>query len=154
MSSLTSEGFIAAPGPSTEDNMEICETVDEDTLLCKSDDDLPPFQEPKYASKNQGKEPSKRPSIQKTTRDSRKRRHSQSAEEKISHSEQAIKSLKIHTEKRTCPETLQYRARARIRADNEFKTEIKRIRKNVEPEFVKSLTRFYYRETQHNSKQK
>ena len=40
MSSLTSEGFIAAPGISTEDKMEISENVDEDALLGKSDDDL------------------------------------------------------------------------------------------------------------------
>ena len=44
------------------------------------------------------------------------------------------------------PETLQYRARARIRADNDFKTDIKRIRKNAEQEVLKALTRFHYRE--------
>ena len=146
MSSLTSKGFIAAPGTSTEDKIEISENVDEGALLGKSDDDIPPFQEPKNACKNQGKEPSKRPSIQKTTRESGKRRHSQSADEKISHSEQAINSLKRHTEKGTCLETLQYRARGRIRADTKFKTDIKRIRKNAEQEYVKALTRFHYRE--------
>ena len=129
--------------------MEICENVVEDALLGKSDDDVPPFQEPKSACKNQRKEPSKRPSIQKTTRDSIKCRHSQSAEVKISHSEQALKSLKRHTEKGTCPETLQYRERARIRADTEFKTDIKRIRENAEQEYVKALTRFPYGEIDH-----
>ena len=45
------------------------------------------------------------------------------------------------------PETLQYRARARItcRADNDFKTDIKRIRMNAEQEVLKALTRFHYR---------
>ena len=49
-------------------------------------------------------------------------------------------------DKGTCPESLQYRARARIRADNDFKTDIKRIRENAEQEVVKALTRFHYRE--------
>ena len=52
MSSLTSEGFIAVPGTSTEDKMEIAENVDEDALLGKSHDDLPPSQEPKNTCKN------------------------------------------------------------------------------------------------------
>ena len=70
----------------------------------------------------------------------------QPAENKIFHAEAAIKSLKRHIDNGTCPESLQYRARARIRADNDFKTEIKRIRKNAEQEVVKALTRFHYRE--------
>ena len=44
--------------------------------------------------------------------ENRKRSHSISAEDKISQAEGAIKSLKRHTEKGTCPETLQHRARA------------------------------------------
>ena len=82
----------------------------------------------------------------------RKRRHSQPiqpekpAESKIFHAEAAIKSLKRHMDKGTCPESLQYRARARIRADSDFKTDIKRIRKNAEQEVVKALTRFHHRE--------
>ena len=79
----------------------------------------------------------------------RKRRHSQvnwSTEEKLFHAEQAIKKLKRHTEKGTCQEGLRYKARARIRADNELKTDISRIRKNAQQECVKALTRFHYRE--------
>ena len=78
----------------------------------------------------------------------RKRRHSQvnwSTGEKLFHAEQAIKKLKRHTEKGTCPEELSYKATARIRADNEFKNDISRIRKNAQQECVKALTRFYYR---------
>ena len=145
MTSLTSEGFIVAPGTSTENKMQTCKNVDEDTLLGKSDDQLPPFKEPKNTYKNQRKD-SKRPSFQNTNRDSRKGRHSQSAEEKISHSEQAIMSLERHTEKEMCPETLQHRARARISLDTDFKTDVKCIRKNVDQEYVKALTCFHYRE--------
>ena len=80
----------------------------------------------------------------------RKRHHSQPrqpekpAESKIFHAEAAIKSLKRHMDKGTCPESLQYRARARIRADNDFKTDIKRIRKNAEQKVIKALTSFHY----------
>ena len=56
------------------------------------------------------------------------------------------KKLKRHTEKGTCPANLRYKARARIRADNEFKNDISRIRKNAQQECVKALTRFHYRE--------
>ena len=62
------------------------------------------------------------------------------------HVEQAIKKFKRHTENGTCPEDLKYRARARITADNDFKTDVKRLRKNAEQEYVKALTRFHYRE--------
>ena len=36
--------------------------------------------------------------------------------------------------------------RARIRADVDFKTDIKHLRKNAEQEFVRALTRFHYHE--------
>ena len=48
-------------------------------------------------------------------------------------------------ERKTCPKSLQYRARARIRADTDFRKDIKRIRTKAEQEFVQSLIRFHYR---------
>jgi len=68
------------------------------------------------------------------------------AAERIDQAEQAIKAIKRHTEKETCPESLQYRARAKIRVDNNFKLHIKRIRKDAEQEVLKALTRFHQRE--------
>ena len=50
------------------------------------------------------------------------------------------------SKKGTCPESLQYRARAKIRADNDFKLDIKRICKDAEQEVVKAITRFHQRE--------
>ncbi|PFX25966.1 5'-methylthioadenosine/S-adenosylhomocysteine nucleosidase [Stylophora pistillata] len=47
---------------------------------------------------------------------------------------------------RTCPESLQYRARAKIRADEDFKNEIKQILNNAEQETVKAIMCFYERE--------
>ena len=66
--------------------------------------------------------------------------------DKISQAESAIKALKRHTDKGTCPETLQYRARAKITADEEFKREIKQIRKKAEQETLNAIIRFHQRE--------
>ena len=96
--------------------------------------------------KQQQQENKKEPKLEQQNR---KRRCSQtlSAEEKLNHAEKAIKALKRHSERGTCPESLKYTTRARIRADTEFKTDIKRIRKTAEQEFIKALNRFHYRET-------
>ena len=74
----------------------------------------------------------------------RKRHDSEtlSPEEKLANSEQAIKSLKLHSERGTCPQTLQYRARA----DDDFKSNVKRIRKNAERQFVQALLTFHHRQ--------
>lgn len=48
-------------------------------------------------------------------------------------------------DKGTCPESLQYRAKAQIRADNDFKTDIKRIRKNAEQEVVNNCINETYK---------
>ena len=78
--------------------------------------------------------------------ENRKRSHSLSAENKISQAEGAIKALKRHTDRGTSPETLQYRARAKITADEDFKREIKQIRKNAEQETLNAIIRFHQRE--------
>ncbi|CAH3185960.1 unnamed protein product [Porites lobata] len=78
--------------------------------------------------------------------ENRKRSRSLSAEDKITQAEGAIKALKRHTDKGTCPETLQYRARAKITADEDFKREIKQIRKNAEQETLNAIIRFHQRE--------
>ena len=138
------------------------ENVDEDALLrdLASDDEIPSYQQPKEEKKSKGKKPSEpknppkkptepRNSTNDNRTNSRKRSQDQSKpsiEDKISNCEQAIKSLKRHTEKGTCPESLQYRARARIRTDDAFKSDIKLLRKSAEQDFVRALTRFQYRE--------
>ena len=45
-----------------------------------------------------------------------------------------------------CPMSLKYKARANIKADKDFKTDVKRIRKYSESEYVKALIRFHYRD--------
>ena len=153
---LTSEGLIAAPSSSKaieEENMDTSSILEDDLLSQSGDHKLPSFQVPNgtspqkeiaHQSRRKNCEPKK---ATRMNEDPRKHSHSQppqSAENKMFLAESVIKSLKRHTDKGTCPESLQYWARARIRADNEFKTDIKRIRKNAEQEFVRALTRFHY----------
>ena len=80
----------------------------------------------------------------------RKRRLSEtlSPERLIKQSEEAIKALKRHSDKGSCPKSLQYKARARIRADNDFKSDIKRIRNQAEQGIVSALTSFHERQIQ------
>ena len=64
----------------------------------------------------------------------RKRRYSKalSAEKIIEQLEEALKALNRHSQRGTCPKTLQYKARA----DEAFKTDINKIRKTTEQEVV------------------
>ena len=80
----------------------------------------------------------------------RKRRLSEtlSPEKLIEQSEEAIKALKRHSDRGSCPKSLQYKARARIRADNDFKSGIKRIRNQAEQGIVRALTSFHERQIQ------
>ena len=53
----------------------------------------------------------------------------------------------FQNKKGTCPESLQYRTRAKIRADNDFKLDISR--KDAEQGVLQALTRFHQREIDH-----
>ena len=125
------------------------ECTNEDELLGQSDIDdyIPPSQQPQRNFASRGKRPYKNNASKPVIENRRKRRRIEpAAEERIDQAERAIKAIKRHTEKGTCPESLQYRARAKIRADNDFKLNIKRIRKDAEQEVLKALTRFHQRE--------
>ena len=167
---ITSDGLLNAPGTSNafenEDKMEVSYDIAiEDDLLGKSDDDqqIPPYQvprkskQPKLQHQSCDRHP-RRSTSKPRTEQYRKRRchspstenckrtHSLSAEDKISQAEGAIKALKRHTDRGTCPETLQYRARAKITADEDFRREINQIRKNAEQETLNASIPFHQRE--------
>ena len=57
----------------------------------------------------------------------------------------SIKKLNEHLEKKNCPNTLRYSARANIPADEDFKEDIKTIKEKAEQGFIRALTRFHYR---------
>ena len=73
----------------------------------------------------------------------RKRNETVPLGEQLEQSEQAVKCLTRHLERQTCPKSLQYRARARIREDNEFRKDIKQLRSNAEGNYVEALIRFH-----------
>ena len=75
----------------------------------------------------------------------RKRDQPGKLEQKLERSDTALKSLKKHLDRKTCPKSLQYRARARIKADDDFKKDIKRLRSKAEEDYIQALIRFRYR---------
>ena len=131
---ITSDGLLNAPGTSNafenEEKMDVSyDTANEDDLLGKSDDDeqIPLYQvprkpkQPKQQRQGRDRRPQRSTSGLRTKQyrkhhrhspstEKRKRSCSLSAEDKISQAKGAIKALKRHTDRGTCPETLQYRA--------------------------------------------
>ena len=129
---ITSDGLLNAPGTSNafenEDKMEVSYDIanEDDLLLGKSDDEeqIPPYQvprkpkQPKQQRQSRDRRPQRSTSEPRTEQyrkrrrhspstENRKRSHSLSAEDKISQAEGAIKALKRHTDRGTCPENLQ-----------------------------------------------
>ena len=138
---------------------------EDDLLLGKSDDEeqIPPYQvprkpkQPKQQRQSRDRRPQRSTSEPRTEQYRKRRRHSPStenckrthslsAEDKISQAEGAIKALKRHTDRGTCPETLQYRARVKITVDEDFRREINQIRKNAEQETLNASIPFHQRE--------
>ena len=160
---LTEEGLPAVPTTSNDDLLDIGEidvnaadeTNDEEESNLSEPDHEPSQRSPKDAKKKKDKKENRRgtssykkyePQDQKRNQ-SRKRRYSEtrSEERTIEQSEEALKALNRHSQRGTCPKTLQYKARARIRADEAFTTDIKRIRKTTEQDVVNALIRYHER---------
>ena len=66
-SQVKSERLIAVSGTRNEET-EVAENVDKDTLLGTTDNEIPLYQEPKDEGQNKGKYPTKRPNNQKDSR--------------------------------------------------------------------------------------
>ena len=160
---VTEEGLLAIPTTSNDDLLDIGEidvnavdeTNDEEESNLSEPDPKPSQRSPKDAKKKKDKRENRRgttsykqykPQDQKRNQ-SRKRRYSGTLSEEriIEQSEETLKALNRHSQRGTCPKTLQYKARARIRADEAFKTDIKRIRKTTEQEVVNALIRYHER---------
>ena len=124
------------PGPSNED-------ANEDALL-KSDGEFESGRQSPDRKRRQreGKNsvPNKRP---------RHNGHSTSAlEKKIQSSKSSIQKLKVHAEKKTCPEDLRYKVRVNIAPDEDFKSDISRNQRDAEQKLIGALTRYHYRLTE------
>ena len=68
----------------------------------------------------------------------------------VKKSEESIAKLQEHLDNNTCPKTLRYSARAKIRPDPEFKSDINKIRKEAERKLLGALKKFHYRSVERN----
>ena len=143
----------------------------EDQLLQSSSEDEDKDRQPPIAlneltnkrTKTSEQKSRRKRSHVKQTRDSHVRenpakraRHTMNSEEaikkRIKNSEEAILKLENHRQKQTCPKTLRYDAKAKIRADEEFKEEIKTIRKQAEQRLLGALIKFHHRSIDSNKR--
>ena len=83
-------------------------------------------------------------------------RHTSNSEEairkRIKNSEEAILKLETHRQKQTCPRTLRYNAKAKIRAEKGFREEIKMIRKQPQKKLLGALIKFHHRNIDSNKR--
>ena len=70
---------------------------------------------------------------------------------RIKKSEQSIEKLKAHMERSTCPKDLRYDAKANIAPDEEFKNDIRAIRKEAERKYLGALVKYHYRRIDRNN---
>jgi len=69
----------------------------------------------------------------------------------IEQSETSTVKLQARTEKGTCPRDLHYVVKANFNPDEECKTEIHSIKREVERKFIGTLTKFHYRRVERNN---
>ena len=116
----------------------------------------PPSQmEPRYKSYHQENQENSLPKTSaENQKPSRKRKYVDiaSLETNIRKSKDSIRKLEEHTNKKTCPKSFQYTARANIPPDDTFLKEIKEIKTQAEQGFGSALTRYHKRrlESQEN----
>ena len=86
----------------------------------------------------------------------RKRKHSYdtiaSFEFKKQKTEESILKLEKRLKQKTCPKSLQYKARANIPPDDIFQNEIREIKNNAEQQFASALVRLHKRRSQSHAK--
>ena len=147
---LTSDGLLAVHESNSEEKMELS---DEPSVSDLPDED-PDFAEDFDCETDNEERNNRADAKERNNRaesgsrygaNKRKREQPVPLEQQLERSEQAIKSLTKHLDRKTCPKSLQYRARARIRADNDFRRDIKRLRSKAEQEYVQALIRFHNR---------
>ena len=83
----------------------------------------------------------------------RKRPHSDeksALEMSVKKSQESYIKVEEHLNNNTCPKTLRHSARAKIKPDAEFKTDINRIRKEAELKMLGALKKFHHRSVERN----
>ena len=145
MSLLTSDGLLADRAETSQDFI-MGEPNEETNVNQRAEITNPHADSPDLESTDS--EESTHAEEDKVTQENhrkRKRDNPSKLEKDLVHSQNALKALKKHLERQTCPKSLQYRARANIKADGEFRKDIKRLRSKAEQDFVQALIRFHNR---------
>ena len=145
MSLLTSDGLLADRAETSQD-FSMGEPNEETNVNQRAEITNPHADSPDLESTDS--EESTHAEEDKVTQENhrkRKRDNPSKLEKDLVHSQNALKALKKHLERQTCPKSLQYRARANIKADGEFRKDIKRLRSKAEQDFVQALIRFHNR---------
>ena len=122
---------------------ELFEFDDSDRETTASDE-VPPYQKPnpKTTNSTESKVRNKRKNVEQPPNNKRQ----SSLSEKVKRNDEAIHKLKLHTQKKTCPTSLRYAARATVNADKEFKQEVSQIKRRAEQEYLRALIKFHYRD--------
>ena len=142
MSLLTSDGLLVdragtsidcnMKGPDGETGINVKNQQTETNHADKSDLDSTDGEETAHTDEDKAKQENNRKC---------KRVTPSKLEQELVHSQNTLKSLRKHLERKTCPKSLQYRARARIKADSNFRKDIKRLRSKAEQDYVQALIR-------------
>ena len=88
------------------------------------------------------------PRNSRSTRQPRKRKHEDTISAiqfKKQKTETSILKLERHLQQKTCPKSLQYKAKANVTPDETFRQEISAIKSHAEEQYVSALVRFYQR---------
>ena len=84
----------------------------------------------------------------KEHKDDRKRKHEDTISAiqfKKQKTETSILKLERHLQQKTCPKSLQYKAKANVTPDETFRQEISAIKSHAEEQYVSALVRFHQR---------
>ena len=88
------------------------------------------------------------PRNSRSTRQPRKRKHEDTISAiqfKKQKTETSILKLERHLQQKTCPKSLQYKAKANVTPDETFRQEISAIKSHAEEQYVSALVRFHQR---------
>ena len=88
------------------------------------------------------------PRNSRSTRQPRKRKHEDTIsviQFKKQGTETSILKLERHLQQKTCPKSLQYKAKANVTPDETFRQEISAIKSHAEEQYVSALVRFHQR---------
>lgn len=140
---LNEDGFLTGPSTSDQNGQEPSEE-----LLLASDGEFKsgqrsPLRKRRHTEGRKENIPQKRFRLNN-------RYSAPSLEREVEKSKASIEKLEAHRTKKTCPKDLRYNVRVNIVPDDDFKSDIKHIRREAEQKLIGALTRYHYRRVESN----